>query len=577
MAARVRSADVAAAQRLEDGYESPDRLIPPGAHQIRPQAGPQTKFSQCGADIAIYGGSAGSGKTYALELEPLKYCTNVEYEGYSCVIFRRSIPAIRNPGSLWDQSFELYQEHGGESASSTLEWKWPGAGKIKFAHLEYETTVFDWHASQITLICFDELTEFTQKQFFYMLSRNRSKCGVRPYFRATCNPDADSWVAEFISWWIDPETGFFIPERSGKVRFFVRVGDDLRWANHPEDLTHELLGIPRFAPDGTEIPIRPMSVTFIGSSIYDNKELLKSDPDYLAKLLSLPTVERERLLNGNWKIKPAPGLFFNRAWVEIVDELPNDLQFKRGWDLAATEKTQGNNPDATSSTKIGKDIMKKIYYVTDSTNLMGSPYMVDTHIKVVSGKEGEGGDGPTIEQWFPQDPGQAGKSQMKYFQTMLDGVPVRSTPEVGDKITRFSPFSATAQAGRVKILRGPWNNRWFANLEAFPDPKSKDDDVDSTSRAFNSFLDGTNGLIEYYQMEAQKQAQDALARTAAETPTKENGIYVIAPNDGVNSLYDMKGRLLMREEDGTFLVTRAHGELLVGKSQFRYAPAKAKA
>jgi hypothetical protein len=75
--------------------------------------------------------------------------------------------------------------------------------------------VYDWQGAQIPLICFDELTHFRAHQFFYMVSRNRSTCGVRPYIRATCNPDADSWVANFLAWWIDPETGFPIPERAG--------------------------------------------------------------------------------------------------------------------------------------------------------------------------------------------------------------------------------------------------------------------------------------------------------------------------------------------------------------------------
>jgi hypothetical protein len=81
-----------------------------------------------------------------------------------------------------------------------------GRGKIKFSHLRFDTTVYDWQGAQITLICFDELTHFTAHQFFYMVS-NRSTCGVRPYIRATCNPDADSWVADFLAWWIDQETG----------------------------------------------------------------------------------------------------------------------------------------------------------------------------------------------------------------------------------------------------------------------------------------------------------------------------------------------------------------------------------
>jgi hypothetical protein len=36
------------------------------------------------------------------------------------------------------------------------------------------------------------------------------------------------------------------------------------------------------------------------------------NPEYLAWLLSLPTLERERLLGGNWKIRPAAGLYFKR-------------------------------------------------------------------------------------------------------------------------------------------------------------------------------------------------------------------------------------------------------------------------
>jgi hypothetical protein len=80
--------------------------------------------------------------------------------------------------------------------------------------------VHAWKGAQITLICFDELTHFSAHQFFYMVSRNRSTCGVRPYIRATCNPDADSWVADFLSWWIDPESGHPIRERAGVLRYF---------------------------------------------------------------------------------------------------------------------------------------------------------------------------------------------------------------------------------------------------------------------------------------------------------------------------------------------------------------------
>ena len=88
--------------------------------------------------------------------------------------------------------------------------------KVTFAHIERDEDVHKWQGAQICEIGFDELTHFSEKTFFYMLSRNRSTCGVTPFVRATCNPDADSWVAKFIEWWIDKDTGYPIQERSAR-------------------------------------------------------------------------------------------------------------------------------------------------------------------------------------------------------------------------------------------------------------------------------------------------------------------------------------------------------------------------
>ena len=109
---------------------------------------------------------------------------------------------VRNPGGLWDESLKLYAGSGGEPLTAVLEWRFPSGAKVKFAHLEHEKTVLEWQGAQLPLICFDELTHFSAAQFWSMTARNRWIGEVPPYIRATCNPDADSWVAELVAWWI---------------------------------------------------------------------------------------------------------------------------------------------------------------------------------------------------------------------------------------------------------------------------------------------------------------------------------------------------------------------------------------
>jgi hypothetical protein len=292
---------------------------------ISAQLGPQTGFLRSPADICIYGGAAGGGKTIGLILEPLRHATRVA--NFTAVFFRRSTPQITNPGGLWDESQKFYHRLGGTPHIGMREWRWRRGGKIKFAHLQFDSTVYDWQGAQIALICFDELTHFTAHQFFYMVSRNRSTCGVKPYIRATCNPDADSWVADFLAWWIDPESGLPIPERAGVLRYYVRVAEKTIWADRPEELT-QYLPQPKDLPPSIEPP-RPISVTFIPATVFDNPILLRANPDYYAWLLSLPTLERERLLGGNWKIRPAAGMYFKREWCALVDEVPAELDVVR--------------------------------------------------------------------------------------------------------------------------------------------------------------------------------------------------------------------------------------------------------
>ena len=280
---------------------------------IKPQEGPQEVFLSTAADIAFYGGAAGGGKTFALLIEPLRHITNVE--GFGAVIFRRTTPQITNEGGLWDKSLEIYPLLGARSRETKLDWRFPPYDNtIKFAHMEHEDDRFHWDGAQIALIGFDQLEHFTRKQFFYMLSRNRSTCGIRPYLRANYNPvpaddEPGGWLHEFVGWYLDDE-GYPDPAKSGTIRWFVNVKDTLYWY---ESQTEAQAAYP-------DIP--PQSFTYILSTVFDNQILLEQDPGYLARLYGLGHVDQERLLRANHKIRPAAGKVFNRAWFEIIDALP---------------------------------------------------------------------------------------------------------------------------------------------------------------------------------------------------------------------------------------------------------------
>jgi predicted phage terminase large subunit-like protein len=312
-------------------------------------------------------------------------------------------------------------------------------------------------------------------------------CGVRPYIRATTNPDADSWVAEFIAWWVDQKTGLAIPDRSGIVRWFIVVNDVTLWADSREDL-FERYGNPNL-PENHEEQIRPKSATFISAKLSDNKALMIADPGYLANLKALPAVEQSRLLGANWKVRPSAGLYFRRDWCEVVGVAPANVQAVRYWDLAATPKTESNDPDWTVSVKLACDPATGLFYVMHVIRMRDTPLNVERAILNTAS-----GDGKACQIGLPKDPGQAGKAQAEYLVRKLAGYRAVARAESGDKITRFGPFSAQAQAGNIKIVRGAWNEDFFAALEGFPDA-AHDDDADACSGAFTEFIAPTESKV----------------------------------------------------------------------------------
>jgi len=434
--------------------------------KIAPQPGSQERFLRSTADIAVYGGAAGAGKTYALLLEPI-YHMNVE--GFGAVIFRTTFPQIKSEGGLWDTSCKIYKLLNAEPKESALEWKFPDGQRIRFAHMQHDDDRHNWDGSQIPLICFDQLEHFSKKQFFYMLSRNRSTCGVKPYIRATCNPDPDHWLRSFMSWWIDEATGLPIDSRSGVKRYFTIQNNQVIWADTRAEIKKEY---------GDEI--RALSFTFIPGRVYDNKILLKEDPSYLGNLNNMHQVDKERLLSGNWNIREQAGTIFKREWFGIVDAAPGGGEKIRYWDRAGTVRDPKTNGKHSATAGIRMTKSNGIYYVDDVSRFYAEPHTVEEQIKNVATQ-----DGIAVRIGIEQDPGQAGKAEALSQIRNLAGYTAHVNVVREAKGVRAKPFGAQAGAGNVKLVRGAWNEKYLQELENFDGTKDcVSDQVDASSGAF---------------------------------------------------------------------------------------------
>lgn len=452
--------------------------------KLQPQPGPQTDYLSTSADIALYGGAAGGGKTFGLLLEPTRHL--LRKPKFGGVIFRKEATQIRNEGGLWHESLKVYNPIGATPLQSTLKWDFPHpdgsdrpGARMKFAGLENDAACLSWQGAQIAYIGFDELTHFTEFQFFYMLSRNRSTSGVRPYVRATTNPDVNSWVRKFIDWWIGPD-GFAIPERSGVIRWFLRRNDTLYWFDSKQAV-HDQFGYGK--------DIQPKSFTFIASNIYDNKILMEQDPGYLGNLLALPMVERMRLLNGNWNIKASAGNVFRRDWFKIVDAIPPRLGRKiRHWDRAATKPNPSNSdPDWTRGVRL-EALVDGSFIFTGLASMRDTPGQVENLVINTASQ-----DGFDCQVGIEQDPGSAGVSDVANMVRVLPGYQVKIMKPSKDKLTRAKPLSSACENGLILLLRGAWNEEFISELENFSeDLVGKDDIVDAASGAYNALCENVS-------------------------------------------------------------------------------------
>lgn len=470
------------------------------------------------ADILVIGGAAGSGKSFLLQLMPLKI---IDDPHSSVVMFRRTTPQLEGEGGLWPKAVAIYSDLPENIKPKFREkdhkfifprfdpntGKWDRSKKgavVKYCHMEYVQDKLNHQGLEYTMVCFDEGTQFEWEQIDYLMSRLRSQSKYPSRMVISCNPDSEHMLAKLVRWWLDDE-GYPDPEKCGKKRYFIRRDGEFIWGDSKEELIEKYTTVNGL---GVEIKPRPLSFSFIGATIFDNPVCLRDNPEYLAFLEGLPELEKAQLLHGNWFAKPEGANYFQRSFLRDADRVPLGSVSCRAWDKAGTERTSGNKfPDFTTSIKVSKD-SDGFYYLSGdycpenvddgrySTGLEGKFCKKAGERDVIIRKQAQF-DGDDCIIVFSVDPGQAGKSEFLTSSRSLlaEGFRVEEDPMPSNKskLTRFSPFANLAQQGMVRIVKSSFHpdtlEAFLTELEKFNGERStfnrKDDWADCVASAIN--------------------------------------------------------------------------------------------
>jgi len=249
-----------------------------------PNEGPQTDFLAADEKDVLYGGAAGGGKSFAMLIDPLRYC---HLKGHRALILRRSMPELRE---LIDKSRELYPRAFPGTKFREVEkiWNFPSGAKIEFGFLEKDADVYRYQGQAYSWIGFDEITHLpTEFGWNYLASRLRTTDpSIKTYLRCTANPGGVGahWVKKR---YLEPAE----PNKSFK-------GED---------------GLTR---------------KFIPARLLDNPYLAQ-DGEYERMLLSLPPIQRKQLLEGNWEVNEGAAFVEFNPSVHVVPPYDLPLQWER--------------------------------------------------------------------------------------------------------------------------------------------------------------------------------------------------------------------------------------------------------
>jgi hypothetical protein len=290
-----------------------------------PTPGPQLEAYLSEADLLLFGGSAGGGKTDLL-------CGLALTEHHRTVVFRQQSNALNG---FWDRLMMLVPNPASKNGSLKSLTTTDGR-KIECGHLEAPGAENSWQGRPHDFIGIDEGAQISSYKVNFVLGWLRSADGRRCRAVIASNPPIGGEGAYLLEWfapWLDP---FFTnPAQPGELRWALTVGDanELKtvWVDGPDPVWLSDDGSWRLATDAeiTAEPRlkavnKPLSRTFIPSRLDDNPYL--KDTGYRARLNSLPEPLRSQLLYGDflagreddeWQVIPSEWVrIAQRRWIE---------------------------------------------------------------------------------------------------------------------------------------------------------------------------------------------------------------------------------------------------------------------
>ena len=256
---------------------------------FKPNSGPQTEFLAASEREVFYGGARGGGKSYAMLIDPLRYCSKAQHRA---LLIRRTMPELRD---LINHSQRLYGRAfpGAKWREQEKEWRFPSGAKIEFGYAENMTDVLRYQGQSYTWIGIDELPQYPSPDIFNFLRSSLRSVdkNIPVYLRATGNPGniGSQWVREM-----------FVEPAEPNKRFEIKI----------------------------DTPVGTKSITrrFIPAKLQDNPYLMQTD-DYYIMLASLPEVQRKQFLDGDWDA------YDDSAFPEFskVTHVVEPFEIPKGW------------------------------------------------------------------------------------------------------------------------------------------------------------------------------------------------------------------------------------------------------